>query len=226
MNIESLRDKIQELTGYRFKDINILKVSITHSSYVHEHGLNFWDCNERLEFLGDAILDLIVGEYLFLSDEKMNEGSLTKERAKLVNKDVLADAAKVFNLGQCLLLGHGEEITGGREKDSILADAMEAFIGAMYLDGGFDVAKDLILSHFIPILNTKAFEDYKSKLQEFTQKRQASPIYSTEIINKDKDSVFKTKVFAFNRRGIGIGHNKKESEHMAAKDLLKKLGEL
>lgn len=226
MNIESLRDKIQELTGYRFKDINILKVSITHSSYVHEHGLNFWDCNERLEFLGDAILDLIVGEYLFLSDEKMNEGSLTKERAKLVNKDVLADAAKVFNLGQCLLLGHGEEITGGREKDSILADAMEAFIGAMYLDGGFDVAKDLILSHFIPILNTKAFEDYKSKLQEFTQKRQVSPIYSTEIINKDNDNVFKTKVIAFNRRGIGIGHNKKESEQMAAKDLLKKLGEL
>lgn len=226
MNIKSLRDKIQELTGYRFKDINILKVSITHSSYVHEHGLNFWDCNERLEFLGDAILDLIVGEYLFLSDEKMNEGSLTKERAKLVNKDVLADAAKVFNLGQCLLLGHGEEITGGREKDSILADAMEAFIGAMYLDGGFDVAKDLILSHFIPILNTKAFEDYKSKLQEFTQKRQVSPIYSTEIINKDNDNVFKTKVIAFNRRGIGIGHNKKESEQMAAKDLLKKLGEL
>ena len=226
MNIESLRDKIQELTGYRFKDINILRVSITHSSYVHEHGLNFWDCNERLEFLGDAILDLIVGEYLFLSDEKMNEGSLTKERAKLVNKDVLADAAKVFNLGQCLLLGHGEEITRGREKDSILADAMEAFIGAMYLDGGFDVAKDLILSHFIPILNTKAFEDYKSKLQEFTQKRQVSPIYSTEIINKDNDNVFKTKVIAFNRRGIGIGHNKKESEQMAAKDLLKKLGEL
>lgn len=226
MNIESLRDKIKELTGYRFKDISILKVSITHSSYVHEHGLNFWDCNERLEFLGDAILDLIVGEYLFLSDEKMNEGSLTKERAKLVNKDVLADAAKVFNLGQCLLLGHGEEITGGREKDSILADAMEAFIGAMYLDGGFDVAKDLILSHFIPILNTKAFEDYKSKLQEFTQKRQVSPIYSTEIINKDNDNVFKTKVIAFNRRGIGIGHNKKESEQMAAKDLLKKLGEL
>lgn len=226
MDIKSLRDKIQELTGYRFKDINILKVSITHSSYVHEHGLNFWDCNERLEFLGDAILDLIVGEYLFLSDEKMNEGSLTKERAKLVNKDVLADAAKVFNLGQCLLLGHGEEITGGREKDSILADAMEAFIGAMYLDGGFDVAKDLILSHFIPILNTKAFEDYKSKLQEFTQKRQVSPIYSTEIINKDNNNVFKTKVIAFNRRGIGIGHNKKESEQMAAKDLLKKLGEL
>lgn len=226
MNIESLRDKIKELTGYRFKDISILKVSITHSSYVHEHGLNFWDCNERLEFLGDAILDLIVGEYLFLSDEKMNEGSLTKERAKLVNKDVLADAAKVFNLGQCLLLGHGEEITGGREKDSILADAMEAFIGAMYLDGGFNVAKDLILSHFIPILNTKAFEDYKSKLQEFTQKRQVSPIYSTEIINKDNDNVFKTKVIAFNRRGIGIGHNKKESEQMAAKDLLKKLGEL
>lgn len=226
MNIESLRDKIQELTGYRFKDINILKVSITHSSYVHEHGLNFWDCNERLEFLGDAILDLIVGEYLFLSDEKMNEGSLTKERAKLVNKDVLADAAKVFNLGQCLLLGHGEEITGGREKDSILADAMEAFIGAMYLDGGFDAAKNLILSHFIPILNTKAFEDYKSKLQEFTQKRQVSPIYSTEIINKDNDNLFKTKVIAFNRRGIGIGHNKKESEQMAAKDLLKKLGEL
>ena len=226
MNIESLRNKIQELTGYRFKDTNILKVSITHSSYVNEHGLNFWDCNERLEFLGDAILDLIVGEYLFLSDKKMNEGSLTKERAKLVNKDVLADAAKVFNLGQCLLLGHGEEITGGREKDSILADAMEAFIGAMYLDGGFDVAKNLILSHFIPILNSKAFVDYKSKLQEFTQTRQVSPIYTTEVKKENNDNIFVTKVTAFNKQGVGSGHNKKESEHMAAKDLLKKLGEL
>lgn len=226
MNIESLRNKIQELTGYRFKDTNILKVSITHSSYVNEHGLNFWDCNERLEFLGDAILDLIVGEYLFLSDKKMNEGSLTKERAKLVNKDVLADAAKVFNLGQCLLLGHGEEITGGREKDSILADAMEAFIGAMYLDGGFDTAKDLILNHFIPILNSKAFVDYKSKLQEFTQKTQLSPIYTTEVKKENNDNIFVTKVTAFNKQGVGSGHNKKESEHMAAKDLLKKLGEL
>lgn len=226
MNIESLRNKIQELTGYRFKDTNILKVSITHSSYVNEHGLNFWDCNERLEFLGDAILDLIVGEYLFLSDKKMNEGSLTKERAKLVNKDVLADAAKVFNLGQCLLLGHGEEITGGREKDSILADAMEAFIGAMYLDGGFDAAKDLILNHFIPILNSKAFVDYKSKLQEFTQKTQLSPIYTTEVKKENNDNIFVTKVTAFNKQGVGSGHNKKESEHMAAKDLLKKLGEL
>lgn len=226
MNIESLRNKIQELTGYRFKDTNILKVSITHSSYVNEHGLNFWDCNERLEFLGDAILDLIVGEYLFLSDKKMNEGSLTKERAKLVNKDVLADAAKVFNLGQCLLLGHGEEITGGREKDSILADAMEAFIGAMYLDGGFDAAKDLILNHFIPILNSKAFVDYKSKLQELTQKTQLSPIYTTEVKKENNDNIFVTKVTAFNKQGVGSGHNKKESEHMAAKDLLKKLGEL
>lgn len=226
MNIESLRNKIQELTGYRFKDTNILKVSITHSSYVNEHGLNFWDCNERLEFLGDAILDLIVGEYLFLSDKKMNEGSLTKERAKLVNKDVLADAAKVFNLGQCLLLGHGEEITGGRGKDSILADAMEAFIGAMYLDGGFDAAKDLILNHFIPILNSKAFVDYKSKLQEFTQKTQLSPIYTTEVKKENNDNIFVTKVTAFNKQGVGSGHNKKESEHMAAKDLLKKLGEL
>lgn len=226
MNIESLRNKIQELTGYRFKDTNILKVSITHSSYVNEHGLNFWDCNERLEFLGDAILDLIVGEYLFLSDKKMNEGSLTKERAKLVNKDVLADAAKVFNLGQCLLLGHGEEITGGREKDSILADAMEAFIGAMYLDGGFNAAKDLILNQFIPILNSKAFVDYKSKLQEFTQKTQLSPIYTTEVKKENNDNIFVTKVTAFNKQGVGSGHNKKESEHMAAKDLLKKLGEL
>lgn len=224
MNIEGLRNKIYELTGYRFKDTNILKVSITHSSYVNEHGLNFWDCNERLEFLGDAILDLIVGEYLFRSESKMNEGNLTKERAKLVNKDVLAEAAKMFNLGQFLLLGKGEESSGGREKDSILSDVMEAFIGAMYLDGGFDTTKDFITNQFIPILNSKAFVDYKSKLQEYTQKKQVPPTYSTVVEKQNNNHVFHTKVTAFNKVGIGVGHNKKESEQMAAKDLMKILG--
>ena len=143
MNMEKLKE-LEGKIGYQFQDINLLKNALTHSSYANEHRMPRFANNERLEFLGDAVLELVTCEFLFHNKKKMVEGAMTKMRASMVCEPTLAFCAREFNLGNYLLLGKGEELTGGRERDSIESDAMEALIGANYLDGGFANAKEFI----------------------------------------------------------------------------------
>lgn len=142
-NVKELEEKI----GYNFKDSHLLRHAVTHSSYVNEKHMKKADCNERLEFLGDAVLELISSEYLFFENQTMPEGELTKLRASMVCEKALAFCARDLELGSYLLLGKGEDATGGRFRESITSDALEALIGAIYLDGGFANAKELSLIH-------------------------------------------------------------------------------
>ena len=141
----------EETLNYKFRDRKILKHALTHSSYANEKRMNKLDNNERLEFLGDAVLELVTSEYLFTKNSKMPEGDLTKLRARLVCEQTLAACARDINVGRYILLGKGESATGGSERLSILSDAMEAIIGAIYLDGGFTNAKEFIRN----FMNTK-----------------------------------------------------------------------
>ena len=134
--------ELQKSIGYEFKQELLLKQALTHSSYAHERNLKELMDNERLEFLGDAVLELVSSEFLFQTHPEMNEGKMTKLRASLVCEQSLASCARELELGKYLYLGNGEDLTGGRERDSILSDAWEAVIGAMYLDGGFTNAKE------------------------------------------------------------------------------------
>ena len=143
-----MKDRLKELEqkiGYKFRDFSLLERAMMHSSYTNERSLPKYQCNERLEFLGDAVLELVSSEFLFKGSPKMPEGELTKTRASMVCEPSLALCARDIDLGSYLLLGKGEEATGGRMRDSVTSDAMEALIGAVYLDGGFTSAKEFIL---------------------------------------------------------------------------------
>ena len=135
--------ELEEQIGYTFQDPRLLRRAMMHSSYVNEKHLPKYECNERLEFLGDAVLELVSSEFLFHENEKMPEGELTKTRAAMVCEQALAFCARQIRLGEYLLLGKGEDMTGGRKRDSVTSDAMEALIGAIYSDGGFASAKEL-----------------------------------------------------------------------------------
>jgi len=166
--------KIQELEsiiGYQFEKPELLHQALTHSSFANEKHKKQSD-NERLEFLGDAVLELVSSEFLFKNHPEMNEGQMTKLRASLVCEQSLAACARQLELGSYLLLGNGEDLTGGRERDSILSDAWEALIGAMYLDGGFTNAKEFILKFVLTdIEHKKLFYDSKTMLQELIQNK-------------------------------------------------------
>ena len=165
-NVKELEEKI----GYNFKDSHLLRHAVTHSSYVNEKHMKKADCNERLEFLGDAVLELISSEYLFFENQTMPEGELTKLRASMVCEKALAFCARDLELGSYLLLGKGEDATGGRFRESITSDALEALIGAIYLDGGFANAKEFILKYILNDLEGKRlFYDSKTILQEIVQ---------------------------------------------------------
>ncbi len=143
---------LEEKIDYRFRDFDLLKQAMIHSSYANEKRLPKYGCNERLEFLGDAVLELVSSEFLFYEHQKMPEGELTKTRASLVCESALAFCAKDLELGRYLLLGKGEEATGGRGRSSVTSDAMEALVGAIYIDGGFASAKEFILRFILRIL--------------------------------------------------------------------------
>ncbi len=168
------REKIIEFEkkiGYQFAEPDILLTALTHSSYSNEKRLKKYECNERLEFLGDAVLELVSSESLYLQYPKKPEGDLSRIRASYVCEPTLALCAKELNLGEYLLLGKGEDMTGGRERDSILSDAMEATIGAVYLDGGFAEAKRYIEEFVLKdIEKKKLFYDSKTYLQEIVQR--------------------------------------------------------
>lgn len=211
--------------GYQFRNKALLKESLTHGSYIKE-GKGVETQNERLEFLGDAFLDAIVGAQLYLLMPKAPEGILSKTRAEVVCEHSLADVARTIDLGEYILLGHGEEMAGGRGKPSILADALEAVIGAVYLDGGYETAKRLVLNLFegnIDLaISGKLVSDYKSKVQEILQAG-GNPIqivYKTDREEgPDHDKTFFVHMECDGKvLGSGDGKTKKEAEQKAAKE--------
>ena len=164
-------EQLEQIIGYTFQNKKLLKQALTHSSYANEKKLGKLGCNERLEFLGDAVLELISSDFLYAKFTQVPEGELTKKRASLVCEPSLAYCARQFGLPQYLLLGKGENMTGGRNRDSIVSDATEALLGAIYLDGGFEEAKRYVHQWILSDLETKQlFYDSKSILQERAQK--------------------------------------------------------
>ncbi len=215
--------------GYKFKKRDILTEALTHSSYANEHKTNKFKDNERLEFLGDAILDLVVSDFLYKKHEDLPEGDLSKLRASIVCEAFLIMAAKEINLGEFMRLGKGEELTGGRERTSVLADAFEAVIGAIYLDGGLADAKEFIhqfiISFMESLANNKKIEDYKTKLQEKIQKESKDPLSYVVVDEEgpDHDKYFVVEVKHNDLvLGQGSGKTKKEAEQKAAYKALKK----
>ena len=222
-NLKELEKKI----SYSFSDEGLLKHAMTHSSYVNEKRLKKTDCNERLEFLGDAVLELVSSEYLFFENPKMPEGELTKLRASMVCEKALAFCARDLDLGDFLLLGKGEDATGGRKRDSITSDALEALIGAIYLDGGFANAKEFILNHVLNDLEGKRlFYDSKTILQELVQGNSEKRICYELVgeVGPDHNKSFQVEVRIGDMTyGQGIGRTKKAAEQEAAYQAILKL---
>ena len=217
---------LQGLLCYQFKDLELLNKSLTHKSYSNEVILSLKN-NERLEFLGDSVLDLIVADYMFLTYQDLPEGLLSKIRAAVVNENSLAGIAKDLELGSYILLGKGESFSGGRQKASILANAYEALVGALFCDSDFRTTADV----FLPQLIEKIDEyrgaciatDFKSDLQEYTQNRfSCVPLYEVVgEIGPGHDKRFDVNVKVCSQvRGSGKGRSKKEAEQNAAKEAL------
>ncbi len=191
-------EKMQQQLGYRFKDLSLLTLSLTHSSFANENSLEH---NERLEFLGDAVLELCISRILYFEFPDASEGNLTRLRAGLVSEPSLARVARDLSLGDYIFLGRGEEYQGGRDRDSVLADTLEAVLGAVYLDSGYDAAGEcieIIFRKFIPkrVEMLSPLKDYKSRLQEATQSLfKARPVYSLlESIGPEHEKVYRVCV--------------------------------
>ncbi len=214
---------LQELeleTGYIFRDRELFKRAMTHSSYANEHRLSKSDCNERLEFLGDAVLELVCSDYLYRTYGDKPEGEMTKLRASIVCEPTLALCAEEIKLGEYLLLGRGEESTGGRGRASVVSDAMEALIGAIYLDGGFASAKEFIHGFVLnDIEHKQLFYDSKTILQEMVQAENKGEL-SYELLREegpDHNKRFKVRALVGDKEiGRGTGRTKKAAEAMAA----------
>ena len=223
MEIKDLMNKI----GYSFKKPELLKLALTHSSYANEKRLK-GGYNERIEFLGDAVLELVTSEFLYNNYPKMPEGEMTKTRASIVCEPTLALCAAEFSLGKYLYLGHGEEMSGGRERASIVSDAMEALIGAIFLDGGIEEAKKFIYRFVLTDLeNKKLFTDSKTILQEIVQSNHNNKELSYVIISEDGPDHNKTYTVAALINGVeegrGCGRTKKAAEQEAAYKAILKL---
>ena len=173
----TLLKELQQKIDYQFKDENLLFTAVTHSSYANEHKLHKIHHNERLEFLGDSVLEIVSSDFLFKNFPDMAEGQMSKKRASLVCEPTLAYCARQIGLGKYLMLGKGEDMGGGRNRDSILSDALEAVIGSIYLDGGLNKASKFIMTHVLNDIEHKAmFQDSKTILQEILQKNHRDPI--------------------------------------------------
>lgn len=221
--------ELQNKIGYHFKNIELLKSALMHSSYTNEKHFPKYKCNERLEFLGDAVLELISSEFLFSENETMPEGELTKLRASMVCEPSLAFCAREIDLGSYLLLGKGEEVTGGRTRASITSDALEALIGAIYQDGGFASAKEFILKFVLNDLeHKKLFYDSKTILQELVQGNFSEPL-SYQLVKEegpDHNKAFFVEVCIGEKcYGEGSGRTKKAAEADAAYHAILKLHE-
>ena len=220
MSIKYTLEGLEKKIGYVFRDKMLLRQALTHSSFANEQKINKLEDYERLEFLGDAVLELVSSEFLFSENPEMPEGKLTKLRSSMVCEPALAYCARDLELGQYMLLGKGEEATGGRGRDSITSDAMEAVIGALYLDGGFQAAHDFIHRFVLSDLENKIlFYDSQTVLQEMIQTMpEAEFVYALtgeEGPDHDKeflvDAVLNNKVI-----GKGKGRTKKAAEQQAA----------
>lgn len=222
-------DELEEKLNYKFTDRALLQTALSHSSYANENKKKGAICNERLEFLGDSVLGQVVATFLYLTFPTMPEGKMTRLRAELVCETSLYGVAKELNLGKYLKLGKGEENSGGRQRESILADAVEAVIAAMYLDGGLDISKGFIHKFILDKFNIESpcpTGDFKTELQEQIQRKPGQSL-SYETVNEtgpDHDKTFTVEVSLNNKViGIGVGHTKKEAEQLAAKNGLEKL---
>ena len=212
-------DKFQELIGYHFSDEQLLKQALTHSSYANEKHMKKLSDNERLEFLGDAVLEIVSSEFLYKNYPNRSEGQLTKLRASIVCEPTLAMCTEAIHLGDFLFLGKGEDQTGGRRRKSILSDALEAVIGAIYLDGGFANAKEFVLKYILTDIEHKQlFYDSKTILQEVVQGEHKQLSYVLlEESGPDHDKNFSVAVMIGDEQiSTGVGRTKKAAEQEAA----------
>lgn len=217
-------DELVEKIGYQYKDKTLLEQALTHSSFANEQKINKSMNYERLEFLGDAVLELVSSEFLFRTNPDMPEGQLTRTRASMVCEPALAYCARDLELNKYIRLGKGEEMTGGRYRDSIISDVMEAVIGSLYLDGGFGVAHDFIHRFILSDLENKIlFYDAKTVLQEIVQKTPGN-VLTYELISEegpDHNKLFRVEA-SINGKALtqGCGRTKKAAEQQAAYDAI------
>lgn len=221
---------LKKKLGFHWQNDDHLRLAMTHSSFSYESKEKIMS-NQRLEFLGDAVLELLVSSYLYHAFPESSEGELTKLRAAMVCESSLARLAKKLELGQCLYMGKGEERSGGRERPSILADSFESLLGAIYLDQGIEGAKLFLQQHLQGLVEEarkgNLDRDYKTELQELLQKKSVDPV--TYVVLKedgpDHQKVFTAGVMHLGKEmGKGMGNSKKEAEQQAAKKALQKMG--
>ncbi|MED9968786.1 MAG: ribonuclease III [Ruminococcus sp.] len=223
-------DELERKIGYQFKDKSLMKEAITHSSYAKEKKARHIKYNERLEFLGDAVLSIVVSDYIFKHCPELPEGELTKLRASLVCEKSLFEFAKRIDLGKYLILSKGERNNGGAERPSILSDAFEALIAAIYIDGGYEPASKHILNFVIPAIKnskSKRNKDYKTTLQEIVQKNPGEKLEYVLVAESgpDHNKHFVVEVHLnSNVIGKGGGRSKKEAEQQAAHEALELMG--
>lgn len=218
--LEERLTELEEKIRYRFRDRRLLRQALTHSSYANEQRINKFEDYERLEFLGDAVLELVSSDFLFREEKDMAEGQLTRRRSSMVCEPALAFCARDIALEQYILLGKGEEATGGRGRDSIVSDVMEAVIGAIYLDSGIEEASGFIHRFILSDLEHKQlFYDAKTILQESVQQESKETIHY-ELLKEEgpeHEKTFLVEVLVGDKKlGTGSGHSKKAAEQQAA----------
>ncbi len=219
---------LQAALGYTFHDSALLTRSFTHRSYLAEH--TGGESNERLEFLGDAVLQLAVTDYLIAAHPDLAEGEMAKIRAAVVSETALAGIASGWDLGAALRLGRGEHLSGGEQKPSILSDALEAVLGAVYLDAGFAIARDVVLRHWTALIEERVKQpggrDYKTRLQELLARAGDTPFYEVRDSGPDHRKHFAAVVQVAGRElGRGEGSSKKRAEQAAAHTAMKRLSD-
>lgn len=222
--------QLEKKLGLAFRNPELLRQAFTHSSYVNEHRLTSSRDNERLEFLGDAVLELTVSEYLYSKYPDRTEGELTKQRASIVCEPSLVIFAEALHFGQYVLLGKGEEMTGGRTRPALLADVFESFIGALYLDQGLQAVQEFLRQHMFPSIVWEGrfqIADYKTQLQELVQQQGTSSLDYRIVDERGPahEKEFLAEVWMEDRQlGRGAGRSKKEAEQQAAAQALSHLG--
>jgi len=224
-------EELSDALGVRFRDLTLLNQALMHRSYVHDAELSRGESNERMEFLGDSVLGLLVNEHLYCRYEKRQEGRLTKIKSLVVSETVLSRTAEALSLGEYVLLSENERSSGGGKRASILADAFEAVIGAVYLDSGLAAARKFVERHLLSnideLLEVDEYKNYKSMVQEYAQKQFGSrPRYRVvSARGPEHERTFFVELRLGGRAlGRGEGRNKKEAEQMAARSALRKLG--
>lgn len=221
---------LEKRLGIAFRNTELLRQAFTHSSYVNEHRLTASRDNERLEFLGDAVLELTVSEFLYGKYPERTEGELTKQRASIVCEPSLVQFAEALNFGQYVRLGKGEELTGGRSRPALLADVFESFIGALYLDLGLEAVQQFLKQHMFPHIVSEGrnqTSDYKTQLQELVQQQGASNLEYRIVDERGPahEKEFLAQVWTGEQLlGEGVGRSKKEAEQQAAAKALSHLG--